>query len=343
MPKISDYRDVWAVVQELSWEWVAVLFAATTMNIATFAPPWMVALPGLHFRQALVITQASTALSIVAPGGAAVGMAGSWAMLHSWGFPAGRVTRAVTLTGVWNQFANLLHPIVALFLLTVHGDQTALLATAAFVGAAVLGIAIAALVLVLYSDGLAGDLGELAARFASWTLAHVRKGPVRWGGPSFVRFREDAVDLLARRWHVLTLATLAGSLTVFLVLLLSLRAVGVSNAEVNVAEAFAAWSLVRLRRDDPDHTGWVRGRRARVDRRARRVRRCQRRGGGGSAHLPLPDRGSDAPARGLGGTDLAQPPPNGPRLEGRNSVGDTEADPRGGAEPQGRDAGCVTR
>jgi uncharacterized protein (TIRG00374 family) len=54
------------------------------------------------------------------------------------------------------------------------------------------------------------------------------------------------VDVLRRRWHVLTLATLAGSLTVFAVLLVSLRALQVGSAEVSVAEAFAAWSLARI-------------------------------------------------------------------------------------------------
>ena len=67
-----------------------------------------------------------------------------------------------------------------------------------------------------------------------------------WGGASFARFRDEAVDLLARRWHVLTLATFAGSLTVFLLLVLSLRAVGVPASEVDVVEVFAAWSLVRI-------------------------------------------------------------------------------------------------
>ena len=68
LPKIADYRDVWDVVTTLTWEWCVSSLAATVLNLATFAPPWMVALPGLRFRQAFVVTQASTALSIVAPG-----------------------------------------------------------------------------------------------------------------------------------------------------------------------------------------------------------------------------------------------------------------------------------
>ena len=74
----------------------------------------------------------------------------------------------------------------------------------------------------------------------------IRKGPVRWDGESFVRFRGRTNQLLGRRWHVLTLATLTGQLTVFLVLLVSLRVLGVSGGEVSAVEAFAAWALVRL-------------------------------------------------------------------------------------------------
>lgn len=246
LPKIADYRDVWAVVQTLTWRWCLVLGVAVVLNLSTFAPPWMVALPGLRFRQAVAMTQASTALSIVAPAGAAVGMAGSWGMLRSWGFRSGPVTRAVTLTGVWNQLANLVYPVVALFLLKVNGGETALLGTAAFVGVAVLGVVITVLVLVLYSDGLAHEVGDVVARLTSWARARVRRGPVTWGGASFARFRNEAVDLLARRWHALTLTTFAGSLTVFLLLVLSLRAVGVPASQVTLAEAFAAWALVRI-------------------------------------------------------------------------------------------------
>ena len=61
-----------------------------------------------------------------------------------------------------------------------------------------------------------------------------------------VGFRREAVGLLRRRWLALTGATLLGHLTVFLVLLVALRAVGVPSADVSFAEAFAAWALIRI-------------------------------------------------------------------------------------------------
>jgi putative heme transporter len=246
LPSIADYRDVWGVVKNLSWPWIVALLGATAINVATFAPPWMVALPGLRFWRAIELTQASTALSIVFPGGAAVGAAGSYGILRKWGFPPPQIARAVTLTSLWNQFLNLLYPIIAVFLLSVTHDQTAALATVAFVGVAVLGVVVTGFVIILLSNRLARELGDVAARFTNWALGKIRRGPVGWGGQSFERFRLDAGDFLEHRWHLLTLSAFAGSMSVFAVLVISLRALGVSSAQVSLVQAFAAWSLVRI-------------------------------------------------------------------------------------------------
>jgi putative heme transporter len=246
LPKIADYGDVWQVVKALSWEWIAALLAATAVNILTFAPPWLVLLPGSRFWPVLLMTQAATAVSIVVPGGAAVGIASAYGMLRRWGYQAAAVARSVTLVSLWNQLANLTYPIVAVFLLTMAGEETAVLATAAFVGVAILGIVLGGLVLVLYSSRMAEEIGDLAARLSSWIRERFRRGPVRWDGRSFERFRVDVVHVLERRWHLLTLATLAGSLTVFAVLVVSLRALHVPAEDVSVVEAFAAWSLARI-------------------------------------------------------------------------------------------------
>jgi putative heme transporter len=246
LPTIANYGQVWGVVTELSWPWIAALLGATAINLLTFAPPWQVALPGLSFVQAFTVTQASTALSIVVPGGIAAGIAGSYGVLRRWGFALRDVTRAITLTGLWNQFLNLSFPIVAVFALAIEGESTAALATVAFVGVAVLGVVIAGFTLVLVSDRLATDMGDVAARVANWALRKIRRGPVGWSGSSFERFRSEAGNFLERRWHLLTLTTLAGNITVFVVLLVSLRAMGVSASEVTAVEAFAAWALVRI-------------------------------------------------------------------------------------------------
>jgi putative heme transporter len=246
LPKIADYRDVWGVVKTLSWKDFAFLAGATALNLVTFAPPWMAALPGLRFRQAFVVTQSSTASTYVAPGGVAVGMALSFAMLRAWGFAATPVSLAVAVTGIWNQLAMLAFPTIALGLLTLSGEAHAALDTIAFVGLALFVLVVAGFAAGLSTPTLARGIGDLAARVASWGLHLIRKPPVAWDGEAFVRFRDRTNTLLKRRWHALTVATLAGHLTVFFLLLVTLRVLNVSGGEVSAVEAFAAWSLARL-------------------------------------------------------------------------------------------------
>jgi uncharacterized protein (TIRG00374 family) len=246
LPKIANYGEVWGVVKGLSWWQVGLLAGATVLNLSTYAPPLQAALPGIRFRQALVVTLASTASTYLAPGGAAVGIGLSFAMLRGWGFAASSVTLAVTVQGIWNQFAQLGFPIVALALLTFLNERNSLLQTAALIGAAIFVVAAAAFAAGLSTPQLARWVGDRAAGLVSWGRRLFRRGPVTWTGERFVRFRAEAIDLLARRWHWLTLATLAGQLTVFVLMLVCLRVFGVSSDQVNGVEAFAAWSLARL-------------------------------------------------------------------------------------------------
>ena len=258
LPRIASYEDVWQAIRTLDAVWLAALGITVVANVVTYSPPWMLALPGLRFRQALPFTQASTAFTYVAPGGGLVGMAGSYGLLRTWGFAPNDVARAVTVTGIWNQLANLLLPVLAVTLLGIEGDDgSAFLTTVALVGAAVFTVAVGLLAIVLWTDGFARAIGELAERVVSRLLRVVRRGPVTGWPDGFVRFRRETVDLIRRRWHWLTLAAIAGNLTVFAVLLVALRAVGVDSHEVTGIEAFAGWSLARALQLSPLTPGGV--------------------------------------------------------------------------------------
>jgi putative heme transporter len=246
LPRIANYREVWAVVEELSWQQIGALLLATALNLVTFAPPWMAALPGLSFLRAFVLTQASTASTYIAPGGAAVGVGLAYAILRGWRFAGSSVGLAVAVTGIWNQLALLAFPAVSLALLTLQQEKNGLLQTVATIAFAVFVVVAAGFAAALSTPKLARLIGEMAARFVNWVLRLFRRGAVGWSGDSFVRFRTQAIGLLRHRWLVLTLSTLAGQLSVFLLFLVSLRVLGVSAAEVSAVEAFAAWSLTRL-------------------------------------------------------------------------------------------------
>jgi putative heme transporter len=246
LPRIANYRDVWGVVRGMSWWWVAGLVGATSMNVATFAPPWMAALPGLGYLHSLRVTLASTALSMVAPGGAAVGMATSFAMLRRWGLEGRSVGLAVAVTGIWNQLFILSCPALAIVLLLANGGSNKALELAALVAVCVLVVLVTGFALGLQSARLVLAAGDRVASLVSWCKRLLGGRPVGWSGARLLAFRSELRLLLVGRWPGLTLGTLANQLSDFVLLVVALRATGTSRFEVDVVEVFAAWSLIRL-------------------------------------------------------------------------------------------------
>jgi uncharacterized protein (TIRG00374 family) len=245
LPKIADYAQVWDVVTTLSWEWIVALIAVTIVNLLSSALPWMAALPGLGFLNALRVTSASSALSLVAPGGTAVAMATQFGMLRSWGIEGRPVGLAVALTNIWGQLVTYGFPILGVAALTAEGGRNTTLDWVALIGLAVFVAIVAGFAVGLSSKRLAQRVGDKTARIVTWLKHLIHKRPVRWTGDEFVRFRAEAIELLRRRWHWLTLSVLASQIAVFLVLVMTLRAVGVGPSEISIVEAFAAWSLIR--------------------------------------------------------------------------------------------------
>ena len=246
VPRIANYGDVWRAVRGVSWIWFAALAVAAALNVLTFGPPYMAALPGLRPRPALTSSLAATASTFIAPGGPAVGIGLAIAMLKAWGFPLRVVTVAVTLTALWNLFMTFgVLPSLALALLTLSGGASARLQGITAVGLVIFGSVIGGFAIVLSNATQARILGNLTASVASRLLRAVRREPVQWSGESWVEFRANTLDLLRRRWPWLTLATLLNHLTVYLVLLVTLRALGISTSDVTLAESFAAWTISR--------------------------------------------------------------------------------------------------
>lgn len=246
LPRLADYGEVWREVKTLDARSLALLAVVTAVNLATFAPSWMAALPGLGFWRAFVSTQASTASTYVAPGGAAVGIAASLVLLRKWGYRTSEVALAAALTGIWNQLVLLAFPALALGLLTLTGGQHPLLRTVGLLGLVGFAVALVVFVCALASNRLARRAGTWAWRAARRLARVARRREIRWDVETIVQFRRRTAALLSRRWHVLTLATLVGQLSVFAVLLTCLRTLGLTGSEVSLVEAFAAWTLIRL-------------------------------------------------------------------------------------------------
>jgi putative heme transporter len=99
---------------------------------------------------------------------------------------------------------------------------------------------------VLRSEPLARRVGARLGRIVDAFRKLARKEPGSDLAEGTVRFRRDAIGLIRVRWVRLTVTTLVSHLSLYLVLLLALRHVGVGEAEVSWIEGLAAFAFVRL-------------------------------------------------------------------------------------------------
>jgi putative heme transporter len=246
LPRITSYSDVWEAITAMTGVEAAILVAVGIFNLLTYGPVLMASLPGLTFGQSMVVTQSSTAIANTIPGGAAFGIGVTVAMYASWGFRRAAITLSVIVTGIWNNFVKLGMPIIALGLVALLGKARAGLVIAALVGLVVLAAAVGMFAAVLASDDLARRIGAWSGRAVSRLRRAFRRPPVTDWDEAAVRFRHETIGLVRHRWLALSVTTLVSHLSLFAVLLISLRNVGVSDDQVGWAEVLAAFAFVRL-------------------------------------------------------------------------------------------------
>jgi uncharacterized membrane protein YbhN (UPF0104 family) len=245
-PKVANYREAWDTIAAMTWLELATLGLVAAWNLASYWPVLMAVQPGLRLPEAAVSNLASTAVANTLPGGAALGIGVTATMQRSWGIPVSEMALASVVSGIWNNYLKLGLPVVALALLAVTGDVGPGLAAAALVGVLVLLVAVVAFALLVRSERLAARMGLLAQRVASAVLGVFGRGPVRGWDDDARRFRAHVSGLLVHRWARITSSTVVSHLSLFLVLLVALRNVGVSEDEVSWAAVLAAFAFIRL-------------------------------------------------------------------------------------------------
>jgi uncharacterized membrane protein YbhN (UPF0104 family) len=246
LPRVADLSAVWKVIKQMTWLEISTLLAISLWNLATY---WIVlvrTVPGLHIGQAMVVTESSTALANALPGGVAFGLGVSYSMFASWGFDRPTTALSMLYSGMADLFAKLSMPLAALILLALTGDTSTGLIATAVLGAGILVVSLVALTLVLRSDRGARRVGDGAARIADRVLSAFGRGPVNRWGDRVAGFRHLATQTFQNRWHGIIAAGLLSHFSLFLVLLVSLRHVGIAEDEVGWVTVLGAFAFVRL-------------------------------------------------------------------------------------------------
>ena len=240
----SHYSDIWEQIRGLSRGEFAALFAIWFVAMLAYTGVLTNTLPGLKHVQALTVNFAGSAVSNVMPFGGAVGVGATYAIDMSWGFNAPSVTLSILVSGVWNVFAKLGMPIVALMLLVISGDATGKLIIPTIIGLVALVLAASGLALIMRSERLAERIGRLAQSIISWLCRITRRRSTPDVVTAVLDFRHRSIGLVRQRWLPITLWIVAFNLIQFLLLFACIRAIGVEG--ISWSEAFAAFAFVRL-------------------------------------------------------------------------------------------------
>lgn len=259
IPRITggSYGDIFAHLGELApWE-ILVLVGIAFASLVAYGPFLAASLPRLGVPQAVVANLASTAVANTVPGGGAFGVAVSVGMYASWGFAAGPITRSILVTGFWNLFAKLALPVLAVSFMAVAGSAAADYVVWAGVGVLFLAGSVGVFVVVLWSDRFARMLGDLAGRVVSGLRRLLRRPPVVGWGVAAVDFRQRSIGLVRSAWVPLTVWIVVFNLAMFLVLLMCVRFLGVSEADLPWVTVFAGYAFSRLISSVPVTPGGV--------------------------------------------------------------------------------------
>src|SRR5271165_1043290 len=246
IPQFASYSQAWSHTTNLADGWWVAIGASAAANQLSAVWPYQAALPGLRFGLGLLETQTTSAISSTVPAGGAVAVGMTYKMFSSFGFSDLLISTAVVVTGIWNLAAKFGLPVVAVTLLAIIAHPPGAVVGTAALGVVALIVAGVALWLVFRSEASAHWLGRRADRAVNWALHFFHKPPTSRIEKAVLEFRSQTVDTVHRRGWLLTWAVLGGQLTSMVLVLVIVRAVGITSDQVSFAAVLTSFALARL-------------------------------------------------------------------------------------------------
>lgn len=247
IPQIGSYEDALVAIQEMTWQAIVLIGFTVILYNFVYGFPFMAATPGLKYRHSFQLNEGAFAISNGIPAGGAFGLGVQYAMLNSYAVTPTAATAAIGAVGVWSIFVTLGLPVLGL--LAISASNTIDASTYVYIG--VIGLAalltmIIIFALIMRSEPLAEKVGRLSNKLTGPAIRRFGKGRTVDFVPMILKFRRDIVDLVRRRWGVITLTQVAVSFTQFLILFASLRGVEGSDTQTTFLVAFGAWAVAQI-------------------------------------------------------------------------------------------------
>ena len=247
LPKMGNYAEAWDAIKNMSIAQLGILSFSVVFSIVVYVFPFQAALPGLHYGPAFMIRQTSFTISNAVPAGGAIGLGVQYGMLAQAGFSGAAATSAIGITSVFNLMITLALPVLGVLALMLVGGAETKEVVGALGGLAAVLVMVGLFAAILRSDATAHKVGALLERLAAKVFGIMHKTSPTGITDQIVQFRESTVDVVSKRWALLTGTNLLQQLAQFGVLMVALRITETGEAtQVTVAAAFAAFALARL-------------------------------------------------------------------------------------------------
>jgi uncharacterized membrane protein YbhN (UPF0104 family) len=241
LPQIIDYELVWEALTNLSLADLAVLTLLLVLRIPTEAMIYRAMLPGLSIRAGSEAYLSSNVAANVMPPPASSII--QYAYFRAEGFESQASMTGAVGSFIFPQAARIVLPVVAFIVLLAAGqaDSEALIIT--LISLVLVAVIAALLWMIGRSETSARWLGAKLGRLVSWIMVKLHKEPVGDLGDEVVGFRDNAYAVVRRRWLVGSIAVALNLFITYLILVASLRAVGIERSELGLVLIFASFAV----------------------------------------------------------------------------------------------------
>jgi uncharacterized protein (TIRG00374 family) len=231
---------------------------AVAFELASFVCLWeldRIALQADGWFPVVTAQLTGNAVGRIVPGGGATATGVSVSMLRKAGLDTGEATAAFAASSALQLATTLILPLIALPAILAGAPVAHGLATAAYLGVAVLVFLIAAATVLLTTDKPLALAGRMAERAANATVRRHR--PLTGLPRQLLADRDFVRTTLGERWRPAVLAAAGDTGFDYLALLVALRAVGADPRPSLVLLAYAAAGLLALVPLTPGGLGFV--------------------------------------------------------------------------------------
>ncbi|HKA69825.1 MAG TPA: YbhN family protein [Actinomycetes bacterium] len=244
IPSFADYATIWDSITSLSLEQFLLLSLMTVFVEITKALAPVTLLPGLTLRWSFVADEASAAVSNTIPGPSGTAM--RYLTYRRYGLSASDFGRSTVVNSIWNNALLLLAPSVIIPVLAVVQPVPGRVLRIALLGLVISIVALILIIAIVRSERFAYRVGALLGRSINWARGLRNRPPAEDVGNTVVRFRHDTLDTVRQHWLPLSTVIVVKYLATYLVLLISLRAMGLDRELLTNLEVLAVYAFVRL-------------------------------------------------------------------------------------------------